>query len=150
MKIENRNLKNLNRSQVSIEYLMIVGFVSFAVLSILLIAYYYSNAAANSIKDNQLEVFADKIINSAEAVFYSGEPSMATISVYVPKNIKSIESDDDEIIITSSSSSGIQIRSFSSNVKITFDLDDSRFITEGTKRLKLTATSEDVQITLAN
>jgi len=68
--------------QASIEYLVIIGFVSFAVLSIVFLAYLYSGTAKDKIRDNEIETFATKIINSAEAVFYSGEPSQVTILVY--------------------------------------------------------------------
>jgi len=150
---------NQKRSQVSIEYLLIVGFVSAAVITILFIAYLYSGSAQDKITDNQIQVLADKLINSAESVYFAGSPSQATITVFVPKSINSIDIVDinangagKDILITTSSHSGEQRRIFSSNVYIKFkDMsndDKKRLATEGNKRIRLTATVNEVEFTL--
>jgi len=143
------------RGQVSAEYIVIVGFVSAAVMGVLLIAYLYSGTAADSIISNQLEIFVSKIVQSSENVYYAGEPSQATITIYVPKQVTDIIIPSaplcsNEIIVKSTSHNGENIRSFTSTVCLAFDpsLDKSRLIGEGTKRLKLVASTNKITISM--
>lgn len=141
------------RAQLSTEYIIIVGFISFAVLGILAIAYYYSGSTQDKIVDTQIESLGEKITRSAESVFYSGAPSQATIFVYVPDSINSISvgSDGKELIINSNSHSGVNIRSFTSIVALEIDSstrNNPGFVTKGTKKLRLVAESNKVVISL--
>jgi len=140
--VKSKNYENNKICQVSMEYLIIIGFVTFAAISIILIAFFYSGIARDRIVLSQVEVFAKKITNSAESVFYAGEPSQVQISVYLPRQISSIEILNYDIIITTSTSSGIVKQAFSSKVKL------EGFITstEGIKRLTLKASQDKVTI----
>ncbi|HLD37101.1 MAG TPA: hypothetical protein VJA86_00750 [Candidatus Nanoarchaeia archaeon] len=135
-------ISEAKKGQAGIEYLIIIGFATFAVISTLLIAYYYSGMARDRIILNQVEVFASKLIKSSESVFYAGEPSLAYISVYLPSQVKSIEITDYDVIITTLTSSGESKQAFSSNAKLQGSINPS----EGIKRIKLQATSDRVVI----
>ena len=130
------------KAQSGIEYMIIIGFVSFAVIAIFLTAYFYINMSEDQIRMNQIEVLSNKIVSSAEAVFYSGQPSQTTISVYVPSNVAQIELLDYNLIITSSTSSGISKRAFGSKVKLQGTINPG----EGTKILKITAGTDSITI----
>lgn len=132
----------LRRCQVSTEYLIVIGFVTFVIAITLLMAYSYSGLARDKIALNQIEVFANKIIRSSESVFYAGEPSLAYISAYLPSNAKSIEILDYEIAITISTSSGEVKRAFPSKVR----LQGSISATEGTKKIRIQALQNAVII----
>ena len=67
------------KAQVGIEYMMVVGFVTLAIVSVLTLAYFYSDQIKDSIRLNQVESFAMQILNSAESVFFAGEPSKTTV-----------------------------------------------------------------------
>ncbi len=150
------------KSQTSIEYIIIIGFVTLAVTGVLLIAYIYAGSAKDRIQSHQVETLGEKIISSAESVFYSGEPSRVTITVYVPEQVKGICMGFDaggncdtsavgqNLFIKSSSHTGEQRRSFTSSVNIDLSLiDQSRLTTEGTKRLRFVAESDKVKISFA-
>lgn len=139
------------RAQASTEYIMIIGFVSFAILGVLVIAYTYANSASDSIKQSELENMIDKVISTSEYVFYSGTPAQATIIVYVPDGIRGLEWDpaNKDIKVTYTSSSGTNIRSFSSNVDLALNLNISRFMTKGVKKLKILATGSGAEVSLA-
>jgi len=130
------------RGQSATEYLIIIGFVTFAVLGTLAIAYIYSGIIKDKIKVNQIETLADKIISSAESVYYAGEPSKTTVSIFVPKGAEDITVMRSEIIITFSTSAGTNVRSFTSSVP----LEGSISATEGTKKITLTAQEDSVLI----
>ena len=108
------------RGQVSFEYLIIMGFVTFIIVGILSIAFFYSNNVKDRIKINQMTNYANKIISTSESIFYAGYPSKATITVYLPENVISadVNSAEDSIIIAIQTSSGVAKTAFSSNVPI--------------------------------
>jgi len=140
-KIENTRMKS---GQVSIEYLIIVGFVTFVVIGILGIALFYSGTIQDRIVITQVENFANKLVSSAESVFYAGEPSKATITVYLPEGVKSIviDEDEDSIIIEVQTSSGVNKILFSSNVPISGTIDNNY----GLKKIMVEAVGDEVVI----
>ncbi|MFA5174470.1 MAG: hypothetical protein WC438_04790 [Candidatus Pacearchaeota archaeon] len=106
------------KSQVSIEYIIIMGFVTIVIIGLLGIAFVYSGSIKDRLKMTQINNFGNKIISTAESVFYYGEPSKATISVYLPENVEQIEISENTLFITYQGSSGIDKIAFSSEVPI--------------------------------
>ena len=129
------------KGQVGIEYMIIVGFVSFAVIAILLLAFFYSGQIKDSIKLNQAENFAEQLIGSAESVFFAGEPSKTTIRLYLPENVEIIAITDDYVTITMTLSTGQNIRSYDTRVPLQGTITP----TEGIKKLILTAVSTPIE-----
>jgi uncharacterized protein (UPF0333 family) len=105
-------------SQISLEYIIILGFVMIVLMGILGIALFYSGSIKDRIKITQVNNFANKIISTAEGVYYYGEPSKATISVYLPEGIKEISISQNNLFITTQVSSGVEKSSFTSKVPI--------------------------------
>ena len=133
-------MKNKKKGQISTEYLIIVAFVLFLVLSALGIALFYSAEIKDSIRANQIESFANKVISLSESVFYSGEPARTTTTGYLPEGIDSIQILDNNIIFTYTTSNGQSVRSFTSNVNLTGTLSPS----PGTKKVYINATENNV------
>ena len=133
------------RGQISTEYLIIVGFIMFLIISILGFSLFYSDQIRDRVKLNQLQNFANKLVSSAEQVFYSGEPSKTTITAYLPSGVQSITippaPNNKEIIFSIQTSSGLTIISFSSNVPIG---SSSLSNNEGVKRIVVTAGATEV------
>lgn len=129
-------------AQASTEYLIIVGFVTFIIIVILGIAFFYSGGIKDQIKTTQINNFANKIISTAESVFYYGEPSKATVSVYLPDNIKQISLTEDNLIITFQTSSGLNVVAFSSKVK----MEGAISISQGLKKIEIIAEEDKVAI----
>ena len=88
--------------------------------------------------------FANKIISTAESVFYAGEPSRATITAYLPENVKEIEINEgeDSLVISMQLDSGLTKRAFQSSVPISGTIT----ITQGLKRLVIIAGETEVSI----
>ena len=131
-------------AQVSMEYLIIVGFVTFVVICILGIALIYSGAIKDRIKMTQLNNFANKIISTSESVFYAGAPSKATISVYLPENVYEILISENSLIISIQTSTGKDKTAFSSSVPISGSIDTS----SGLKKIKIEAEENNIVISL--
>jgi uncharacterized protein (UPF0333 family) len=130
------------RGQAGIEYLILVGFVTLAVIIVFSIAIIYSQSIKDTIILNQVESFAEDLISSSEKVFFSGEPSKSTISIYVPHGVSEISFHDKELLIKTSVATGENIRSFNSAVSIQGSINPS----EGKKILILTAKNDYVEV----
>ncbi|MBR9705380.1 hypothetical protein GOV12_08250 [Candidatus Pacearchaeota archaeon] len=106
------------KAQISIEYLIIIGFVSFVLIIIIGLALFYSGSIKDSVRVSQVGNFANKIISSAESIYYYGEPSKTTESVYLPDGVTDINISNNNLYVTLQLSSGIEKTSYSSNVPI--------------------------------
>lgn len=140
-----RGKMNKKRAQVSMEYLIIVSFVTFIIIGILGVAFIYSGSIKDSIKVNQITGFANKITSTSESVFYAGYPSKATIPVYLPEGVENISISGNNLIIEFQTSTGKNKISFSSKVPIT------GLITTGSgiKKLRILAEQNKVNVSLA-
>jgi uncharacterized protein (UPF0333 family) len=86
------------KAQVSMEYLVIVGFVAVIVIPMMLIFYTYADRTEDEIISNQVQKISLKVSDAAEAMYYLGEPSRTRIRTYFPKNIDSITIGNNEIV----------------------------------------------------
>jgi len=109
---------NNKKAQSSMEFLILMGFLTFVIIGILGIGYFYSGTINDRIKSSQIGNFANKIISTSETVFYAGEPSRATISVHLSESVEDIEIINNTIVITYHLATGENKISFSSNVPI--------------------------------
>jgi len=104
------------KAQISFEYMILMGFLVFIVILILGIALLYASSIRDRIKLAQLNNFANKVVSTAETVFYAGEPSRATITGYLPDNVNGISIEEDTLIFTIQTSSGVSTIPFTLNV----------------------------------
>jgi len=72
------------------EYLILIGFLTLVLTTILGIGLYYSTTAEDRLRATQIQNYGTKVISSAESVYYSGEPSKATINPYLPEGVTGI------------------------------------------------------------
>ncbi len=145
MEKENRYYKKKRKAQVSFEYIVIMGFVTFVIIGILGVSLIYSNSIKDRIKIIQINNFGNKIVSSAESVFYSGEPSKITIKAYLPENVISIEILENTLFISFHLNSGLTKIGFSSEVQMVGSLTSS----SGLKNIKIEAEDENVVISPA-
>ena len=131
------------KAQSSVEYMILIGFVTFGIISILIIAFFYAAIVRDEIRHNQIDIFAKKIISESESVFYSGAPSKRTINAYLPDGVSSIQILSQSIIINYSTKSTVEnVREFVSNVNITGTITTS----QGVKRLEIIAGDDKTTI----
>jgi Flp pilus assembly protein TadG len=136
------------KGQVGVEYLIIMGFLTFVIIGIMGVAFSFSGLVRDRLVITQASNFANKIISTAESVYYEGEPSKATISVYLPEQVTNVRVEDNMLVLTISTSSGENLMGFSSNVPISQPaLEEDRLSsTSGIKTVVITARTNDVQI----
>jgi uncharacterized protein (UPF0333 family) len=130
------------RGQVSIEYLILVGFVTFVIIGTLGIAFFYSGGIRDRIKSIQINNFADRVISTAESVYYYGNPSKATIALYLPEGIRDVEFNGENLFISIQTSSGLEKLVFSSKVPLEGNISTSF----GIKNIEISAQEDNVII----
>jgi uncharacterized protein (UPF0333 family) len=85
------------RGQVSVEYLIVIGFVTLIVGVLLTISVMYRSQVNYQIRLNQVDEVARSVVDSAESVYYLGEPSRTTLKIYMPEGVDSIIINDNEL-----------------------------------------------------
>ncbi|MCH7850437.1 MAG: hypothetical protein IH845_02230 [Nanoarchaeota archaeon] len=131
------------RGQIAFEYLVIIGFVTLVITAILGISITYTNSLRDNVNINQMEDFANKIISTSEYVFYAGNPSKSTITVYLPDNIKGITIIENTIYFDIETGTGINKIGYPSAVNISGSITNS----PGIKQLEIEALVDHVSIT---
>jgi len=138
--------KKIKSGQISVEYLIVIGFITFVVISTLGIALFYSGSIKDRIKATQINNYANKLTSTAESVFYAGYPSKATVTCYLPDNAKDIEVLTNELVITFQTSSGTNKISFASNVPMLENATAQLTTSQGLKKIQVEAQQTQVLI----
>ena len=137
-------MQRQKRGQISIEYLVIAGFVMALVIGVLGAGLVYSSRLQDTVNLNQLSTFANKLTQSAESVYYSGEPSRVTSTAYLPNVVSSIQIVSNDIVFDVRTASGVNKMSYSSKVPLV--LQGTLSASSGVKRFQLRASSDHVTI----
>jgi len=94
------------RGQISLEYMAVVGIATLIAISLLAISHYYSKGTETTINAQQIDRIAKEIVDTAESMYYYGEPSRTTIKAYLPDGIKEITVGPDELSFRVKTQSG--------------------------------------------
>jgi len=143
-------MKTKRRGQISIEYLIVLGFATFAITAIVAIVFFYSNSVTDQIRLNHARNFGTNVIDNAESVYFSGEPSKATINPYLPKGIRNIsinlDGTDYRMFIEVQTNDGKNTLSFTSKVPLVTK-DSSQFsMSEGIKNVVIEFAGDQIDI----
>lgn len=114
-----------HKGQISIEYMSLVGITAVIVISLLVISNYYSRQVEDTINTNQLDQIAKEIVDTAESMYYFGEPSRTTIKVFIPKGIRDVNVGSNEISFRVNTHFGEIDMSYSSDVALQGDISTS-------------------------
>ena len=71
------------RGQISLEYMAVVGITTFVAISLLVIANYYSRHIGGTIDTAQVDGIVKEVVDTAQSVYYFGEPANGTVTVTV-------------------------------------------------------------------
>ena len=95
------------KSQVSVEYMLVMGFAALMTVPLLLIYYTYSADSTDSVAVSQSMQIARKIVDSSESVYYLGKPSQTTLKVNFPDRIQSTNLSNKEVLFKIKTQSGV-------------------------------------------
>ena len=128
------------RGQVSIEYVMIVGFSLLIIAPLLIVSMRTSDTYQTSIDQAQLQRIADDLTMLADEVSFEGPPSTRSASVYFPRRIENVTTSGRFLILETGR---YQIVASSSFTNLTWNLS----VTDAGKRtVRVRARAEDVII----
>ena len=97
----------MHKSQISVEYMLIIGFAMLMTTPLLLIYYTYSSDSSDSVATGQALQIARTIADSSESVYYLGKPSQTTLKLNFPDRISSASVSDREVVFKMKTRSGI-------------------------------------------
>lgn len=117
--------KRGKRGQISFEYMSVVGIATIVAISLLGVAHYYSRQTEVTINANQVDRIAKQIVDTAESLYYYGEPSRATIKVYIPDGINSVNISGQELSFKFMTQAGEADMFYTSTVNLQGDIDTS-------------------------
>ena len=130
------------KSQVSVEYMLIMGFVVIMTIPLIILYHSYTANSSDEIITSQAKQIANKIVDAAESVYFLGEPSQTTIKVYMPGKVVGASLDNKEVVFNVSTISGISEIVEVSSV----DLAGKLPVKGGVYSITLNATSTGVKI----
>ena len=131
------------KSQVSVEYMLIMGFATLMTIPLLVIYYTYSADTADSVALSQTLQIERKIIDASESVYYLGKPSQTTLKLNFPDRIYSTNISNMEINFKVKIQTGITEVVQVSSVNMSGSLPTS----QGLHIVTVTAQDNYVQIT---
>ena len=94
------------RAQVSMEYLIIIGFVIIMLVPAIYIYIRYSSSSSDTLSSSKASQIANEIVKAANEVYYLGEDNQKNIEVSFPSNIEAIEFANKEIVFKTKDSKG--------------------------------------------
>ena len=133
------------KAQVSIEFLLIVGFAMLMTIPLTLIFFKQSEALSNDISATQADRVASELRDAADEVYYMGAPSKKTLTVYLPREVDAITLIDNNIIfnVTGSGTRSEIVKWSAANFSSLSGLN----ATPGLKRITVEARAYDVLVT---
>ena len=96
-----------SKSQVSVEYMLIIGFATVMTIPLLVIYYTYYSDSSDSVASSQALQIARKIVDSSESVYYLGKPSQTILKVNFPDKIYSTNLSNREVVFKIKTQNGI-------------------------------------------
>ena len=128
----------LNRnSQMSVEYMVIIGFITVITIPLIIIYYTFTQDSKDEISSAQINQIAKTISDSAESVYYFGEPSQTNLKIDMPDNVVLSNLSNNEIVFRIKTRNGQADIVQSSLVNITGSLPVKKGIYTVTIKAKL-------------
>lgn len=94
------------RGQVAIEYVTILGFVMITTLVMTFVFTAHTGGLNDAVAEHQIERIGEKVVDTAEAMYFIGAPSRTTLKLYFPAGIKNVSVSGQELIFYVQTSRG--------------------------------------------
>lgn len=96
-----------SKSQISMEYMLIIGFATLMTIPLLIIYYTSYSDSSDSVAASQALQIARKIADASESVYYLGKPSQTILKLNFPDKIYSTNLSNREVVFKVKTQSGI-------------------------------------------
>lgn len=78
------------KAQVSMEFLLVVGFAFLMTIPLIVIFYQQSQSINTEVSASQIDKVASEVRDAADEVYYLGSPSKKTISIFMPEGVNGV------------------------------------------------------------
>ena len=78
------------KAQVSMEFLLVVGFAFLMTIPLIVIFYQQSQSINTEVSASQVDKVASEARDAADEVYYMGAPSKKSISIFMPEGVNSV------------------------------------------------------------
>lgn len=95
-----------SKAQVSMEFLLVVGFAFLMTVPLIIIFYQQSQSINTEVSASQVDKVASEIRDAADEVYYMGSPSKKTITVFMPEGVKGVDVGGNRILFLIDSPNG--------------------------------------------
>lgn len=107
-------------SQVSFEYIMVIGIALLIIVPGAMLFYNYSIRSGDELTRSRIDMVGNEIMDSVEKIYYIGENSWETIKIAVPDSVRWIYVlNNYELVIEYESSVGTSEAVFFSDINMT-------------------------------
>jgi hypothetical protein len=89
----------MRTAQISMEYLIIIGFVMFILIPLLLFYADFSKETHDQVLLNEVSQVARKIADEAETVYFVGDPAKTKMRIYLPEDLVNATLTNQEIVL---------------------------------------------------
>lgn len=140
-------MRKRGKAQVSVEFSLLIGFVTFLLLASIGIAYYYSGTAKDQIRVNAVDKAGKKIAETIDSICALGAPSKATIQVTIPESVESFSATNEGIFFNVKFRDHVGNMFYKTQCKVNVT-DEARMslAKEGTKTIILKVIEDTVEI----
>jgi hypothetical protein len=90
----------VNKAQVSLEYLSVIGISLLMIIPLLLLFAHQSVSYQDDVNIAHLETVAGELMKASEEVFYLGPPTQKQLRLYFPDRLESIVIEEQAIVFT--------------------------------------------------
>ena len=95
------------RGQVSVEYMILIGFVMIVLSALLLISLVYTTDFDDSVTLSQVDRIVAEMADAVDTVYYQGEPSRTTLKIFFPEGIEGVQLNQTDINFKVRTRSGV-------------------------------------------
>ncbi len=78
------------KAQVSMEFLLVVGFAFLMTVPLIVIFYQQSQSINTEVSASQIDKVASEVRDAADEVYYLGSPSKKSISIFMPEGVEGV------------------------------------------------------------
>jgi uncharacterized protein (UPF0333 family) len=78
------------KAQVSMEFLLVVGFAFLMTVPLIVIFYQQSQSINTEVSATQIDKVGSEVRDAADEVYYLGSPSKKSISIFMPEGVKGV------------------------------------------------------------
>lgn len=94
------NNSSSSRAQISMEYLVVIGFSMLLVAPMIVVFYQQSGELQEEIAAAQLQNVADELLFASEEVYFMGSPSQQYVTLAFPPQIRSLDCANDTVEVS--------------------------------------------------